>query len=73
MELDIAFFAKLIGDDSAAEKFSAASQARRAAISSIFWNPKMDQWLDYWLNNNSSCKVKILILLASFKLNFGNI
>eukprot|EP00268_Persea_americana_P040382 TRINITY_DN400_c1_g1_i1.p1 TRINITY_DN400_c1_g1~~TRINITY_DN400_c1_g1_i1.p1 ORF type:complete len:594 (-),score=111.37 TRINITY_DN400_c1_g1_i1:1058-2839(-) len=56
MELNIAFFARLIGDHSAAEKFSAASQARRAAINSVFWNAKMDQWLDYWLINSNSCK-----------------
>lgn len=70
MELNIAFFARLIGDHSAAEKFSAASQARRAAINSVFWNAKMDQWLDYWLINSNSCKVKILImLLLSYELH----
>lgn len=57
MELDIAFFARLLGDDVAAEKFSAASQARHATIKSIFWNAKLDQWLDYWMPNNSTCKV----------------
>ncbi|XXG77738.1 hypothetical protein AAC387_Pa08g1834 [Persea americana] len=56
MELDIAFFARLTGDDSVAERFSAVSQARFAAINSIFWNAKMSQWLDYWLINNNTCK-----------------
>lgn len=57
MELDISFFARLIGDDSSAEKFSAVSQARFAAMNSIFWNAKMAQWLDYWLIYNGTCKV----------------
>lgn len=71
MELDIAFFARLTGDDSAAERFSAVSQARFAAINSIFWNAKMSQWLDYWLINNNTCKVTCgynFIMLTSFNL-----
>ncbi|OVA06318.1 Glycoside hydrolase [Macleaya cordata] len=51
MELDIAFLARAIGDGSTAEHFLEASQARRKAISSIFWNGKKGQWLDYWLTN----------------------
>lgn len=71
MELDIAFFARLTGDDSAAERFSAVSQARFAAINSIFWNAKTSQWLDYWLINNNTCKVTSaynFIMLTSFNL-----
>ncbi|XP_038977904.1 probable trehalase isoform X2 [Phoenix dactylifera] len=56
MELDIAFFAKLIGDNSTSEKFLAASKARQAAIRSIFWNSEMEQWLDYWLISKSNCE-----------------
>ncbi|XP_008799558.1 probable trehalase [Phoenix dactylifera] len=56
MELDIAFFAKLIGDNSTSEKFLAASKARQAAIKSIFWNSEMEQWLDYWLISKSNCE-----------------
>ncbi|XP_077234084.1 trehalase 1 [Tasmannia lanceolata] len=56
MELDIAFFARIIGENSTAEKFSAASQDRHEAMNSIFWNAKMAQWLDYWIVNDSQCK-----------------
>ncbi|KAK1258408.1 putative trehalase [Acorus gramineus] len=56
MELDIAFFAQITGDHSTADKFSVASQARRAAMDSIFWNNKMNQWFDYWLTDNSICE-----------------
>ena len=56
MELDIAFLAKVIGDNSTAELFVKASQARQEAIKSIFWNGEMGQWLDYWLND-STCQV----------------
>uniref|UniRef100_A0A2N9H7U0 Trehalase n=1 Tax=Fagus sylvatica TaxID=28930 RepID=A0A2N9H7U0_FAGSY len=52
MELDIAFLAKVIGDNSTAELFVKASQARQEAIKSIFWNGEMGQWLDYWLNDS---------------------
>lgn len=53
MELDISFFAKVIGDHTTAKSFLEASQARRKAITSVFWNAKMGQWLDYWLNNKT--------------------
>nr|XP_010919275.1 probable trehalase [Elaeis guineensis] len=56
MELDIAFLAKLTGDNSTSEKFLAASKARQAAIKSIFWNSEMEQWLDYWLISKSNCE-----------------
>ncbi|KAJ8513267.1 hypothetical protein OPV22_003701 [Ensete ventricosum] len=54
MESDIAFFAKLTGDSVTSESFLAASKARRAAITSIFWNSQKDQWLDYWLIKKSN-------------------
>jgi alpha,alpha-trehalase len=57
MELDIAFFAKVTGDHSTAENFLKASRARQKAIKSVFWNAKMGQWLDYWLND-STCEVE---------------
>ncbi|KAL0016088.1 hypothetical protein SO802_003157 [Lithocarpus litseifolius] len=55
MELDIAFLAKASGDNSTAEHFVKASQARKEAIKSVFWNAEMGQWLDYWLND-STCQ-----------------
>lgn len=55
MELDIAFMAKTIGDSLTAEHFLEASEARRTAINSIFWNTEKGQWFDYWLSNN--CEV----------------
>lgn len=56
MELDIAYFANLTGDNSTSEMFLKASKARQAAIESIFWNEEMGQWLDYWLTNNNNCE-----------------
>ncbi|KAL6545507.1 Trehalase [Orobanche gracilis] len=53
MELDIVFLAKETGDESTAKSFLKASQARKEAIDSIFWNDKMGQWLDYWLTNDT--------------------
>ncbi|GMN31402.1 hypothetical protein TIFTF001_003245 [Ficus carica] len=55
MELDIAFLAKVTGDHSISERYSEASQARKKAIESVFWNAEMGQWNDYWLSN-SNCK-----------------
>ncbi|ERN19328.1 probable trehalase [Amborella trichopoda] len=52
MELHIAFFAKLLGEASISRDFIAASEARRTAIKTIFWNSEMGQWLDYWLGNS---------------------
>ncbi|XP_002523413.2 trehalase [Ricinus communis] len=53
MELDIVFFAKETGEESIVERFVKASQARKKAINSIFWNDKMGQWLDYWLTDET--------------------
>ncbi|KAK6935578.1 Glycoside hydrolase, family 37 [Dillenia turbinata] len=49
MELDIAYLAKVLGESSVARHFNEASQARKNAIQTIFWNEKMGQCLDYWL------------------------
>ncbi|TVU31968.1 hypothetical protein EJB05_23684 [Eragrostis curvula] len=49
MERDIAFFAKLIGENATSDKFLEASKARHIAIDSILWNSEMEQWLDYWI------------------------
>lgn len=57
MELDIAFFTKLIGDNCTSEKFLAASKARLEAMRTVFWNNEMGQWLDYWLADKYSSKV----------------
>ncbi|KAK6947957.1 Glycoside hydrolase, family 37 [Dillenia turbinata] len=53
IELDIAYFAKVLGESSIAQRFDEASQARKNAIKTIFWNEKMGQWLDYWLGTTS--------------------
>ncbi|KAJ0962110.1 hypothetical protein J5N97_029938 [Dioscorea zingiberensis] len=53
MEHDISFFAELLGDGFTSKKFMKASKTRYAAMKSIFWNAKMEQWLDYWLIDES--------------------
>lgn len=57
MELDITSLANSIGDSITAEYFREASEARKKAINSIFWNTEMQQWLDYWLNDSIPLKV----------------
>ena len=64
MELDIAFLANVIGESSIAARLMEASQARQKAINSVFWNEEMGQWLDYWLQNDSKCKVVFTLNLA---------
>uniref|UniRef100_A0A803LWN7 Trehalase n=1 Tax=Chenopodium quinoa TaxID=63459 RepID=A0A803LWN7_CHEQI len=49
MELDIAYFAKVTGQNNIAAQFLEASQSREKAFNSIFWNEKMSQWLDCWI------------------------
>ncbi|KNA23336.1 hypothetical protein SOVF_025760 [Spinacia oleracea] len=49
MEFDIAYFAKIAGDNSIAAQFLEASKAREKAFNSVFWNEKMSQWLDCWI------------------------
>ncbi|KAE8694309.1 putative trehalase [Hibiscus syriacus] len=56
MELDIALFAKLVGENAIAEEFLRASQTRKKAVDFVFWNENMGQWLDYWLNNGAESK-----------------
>ncbi|XVF12917.1 hypothetical protein REPUB_Repub08aG0161400 [Reevesia pubescens] len=56
MELDIAFLAKVIGDNTVTEDFLRASKTRQKAFNSVFWNENMGQWLDYWLNNGAECE-----------------
>lgn len=57
MELDISFFGKIAGNHNIATQFSEASKAREKAVSTVFWNERMGQWLDYWLGDSSSCVV----------------
>lgn len=57
MELDIAFFAKIVGEDAIAEDFLTASHTRKKAFNSVFWNENMGQWVDYWLNYGAEPKV----------------
>ncbi|KAJ0106586.1 hypothetical protein Patl1_17456 [Pistacia atlantica] len=54
MELDIAFFAKVVGDNKTAESFLEASETRKQAIHSVFWNEEKGQWLDYWFDNGAT-------------------
>ncbi|RDX83449.1 putative trehalase, partial [Mucuna pruriens] len=54
MELNIAFFAKVTGDNSTAERFLEISDLRKKAMNSVFWNANKKQWLDYWLD--STCE-----------------
>ncbi|XP_031248812.1 probable trehalase [Pistacia vera] len=54
MELDIAFFAKVVGDNRTAKSFLKASQTRKRAINSVFWNEEKWQWLDYWFDNGAT-------------------
>lgn len=56
MELDIAYFAKLVGDVQTVKKFLAASHSRRETLKSVFWNDEMGQWLDYRLRDDE-CEV----------------
>ncbi|XP_027345967.1 probable trehalase [Abrus precatorius] len=55
MECNIAYFAKVIGDNSTAEHFLEVSDARKKAMNSVLWSEDMKQWLDYWLTN-STCE-----------------
>ncbi|CAN0840876.1 TRE1 [Linum grandiflorum] len=50
LELDIAMLAKVTGKSTIARSFSKASEARKQALKSVFWNAKKGQWFDYWLN-----------------------
>ena len=59
MELDIAFLAKVVGDDATSERFLEASRARKQAINSVFWNEEKGQWLDYWINKGTTCEVNV--------------
>ncbi|KAL2547598.1 Trehalase [Forsythia ovata] len=56
MELDITSLANVIGDNKIAAHFMEASEARKKAMNSIFWNAEMGQWLDYWLSNFDASK-----------------
>ena len=52
MELDISFLAKVMGDYTISKRFLKASQVRKKAIESIFWNEQTGQWHDYWVSNS---------------------
>ncbi|KAJ1438045.1 Six-hairpin glycosidase superfamily [Sesbania bispinosa] len=72
MELNIAFFAKVTGDNSTAEHFMEISDARKKAINSVFWNSNMKQWLDYWLGNSKSEEVHVWKTLQQNKNIFAS-
>ncbi|CAL0312564.1 unnamed protein product [Lupinus luteus] len=59
MELNIAFFAKVIGDDNTAEEFLEISDVRKKAMNCVFWNENMKQWLDYWLSSSTSEEAQV--------------
>lgn len=50
MELNIASLAKVTGEKHITAQFVEASEARQKAFRSVFWNEKMCQWLDCWVN-----------------------
>lgn len=52
MELDIASMMEICGDKEGSERFVKASEARKKAFETVFWNEKAGQWLDYWLSSN---------------------
>lgn len=54
MELNIAFFANVTGDNSTAKHFRKISDVRKEAINSIFWNANKKQWFDCWLSDAES-------------------
>jgi alpha,alpha-trehalase len=56
MEVNIAFFAKVVGDIETSRNFSVFAKSRKKAIQSILWNAKMGQWFDYWL---PACSKKV--------------
>ncbi|XP_057420497.1 probable trehalase isoform X2 [Lotus japonicus] len=60
MEHNIAFFAKVTGDNSTAEHFLQISDLRKKSMNSVFWNSNMTQWLDYWLSDSTSEEIQVL-------------
>jgi neutral trehalase len=56
MEVNIAFFAKVVGDIETSRNFSVFAKSRKKAIQSILWNAKGGQWFDYWL---PACSKKV--------------
>ncbi|XP_047308366.1 probable trehalase [Impatiens glandulifera] len=54
MELDISVLAKENGDRETSLQYLKASQVRKLAMNSIFWNEEKGQWFDYWLDGKSS-------------------
>uniref|UniRef100_A0A0D6QZS9 Trehalase n=1 Tax=Araucaria cunninghamii TaxID=56994 RepID=A0A0D6QZS9_ARACU len=59
MELNIAFFAKKLGNSSIAKTFTQASVSRYHAIDAILWNDDMGQWLDYWIDPHKCETIQI--------------
>lgn len=64
MELDIRFLANVTGESSTAERFTRASKARQTAMNSVFWNEQMGQWIDYWINTNSTSQVVVILKIC---------
>lgn len=58
MEMNIAFIAKRLGNQTVVTKFGNAAKARRLAINSIMWNDNMGQWFDYILDPQQ-CEVQL--------------
>ncbi|KAK1398792.1 hypothetical protein POM88_008655 [Heracleum sosnowskyi] len=57
VELDISYLPSVSLDKSTAERFAEASKARQTAMNAVLWNEEMGQWLDYWIDANSSSQV----------------
>lgn len=63
MELDISYLAHVSQDESTAEHFAEASKARQTAMNTVLWNEEMGQWLDYWIDANSSSQVCTMVFV----------
>lgn len=63
MEVDISYLANVSQDKSTAERFAKASKARKTAMNAVLWNEEMGQWLDYWIDANSSSQVCAIVLV----------
>ncbi|XP_028789586.1 probable trehalase [Neltuma alba] len=59
MELNIAYFAKVTGDNSTAQHFLQLADSRKKAFNSVFWNTNMKQWLDYWLTSTTCQEAQV--------------
>lgn len=72
MELNIAFFAKVTGENSTAKHFLGISDARKKAMNFAFWNENLKQWFDCWLRNTTSENVHVSETLRQNQVVFAS-